>query len=540
MVGGVPFVLQGLVASAAGLATTLWLTPIDIWAVPSRATVILSAVYLGYAFLFTSYLVSSSTRRLISMRRDLEARNEEISEKTLELSRALADTANIAQLTRIVNTTLDVDEVIEKVVASLRSHFDFNQVVMALVEDDGATVRLHRYLGAGFDDEVVTRLKDVRLPLDESQSWLVRPITRNEPIFLPNIGADDVSRLAPADREIYELNPSRGLLGVPLESEASVIGAIYFSHTEIGFDLNKDALTKIENRVVPIATAIRNARLFEAMKRARAAAESANATKGRFLANMSHELRTPLNAILGYSEMLMEDAEETGDKQTRDDLAKIRSAGKHLLALISDVLDLSKIEAGKMTFSIKEFEVSAMIDSVVDTIQPIADRNRNQLEIIGPETALGTMAADETKVCQALFNLLSNACKFTEDGSITLKVERRETPTAERVVFTVRDTGIGIPPDRLDEIFQEFSQADLQTHSQFGGTGLGLPISRRFARMMGGEITATSQPGRGSTFVLDLPARAEHAPASTNTSVEQVSSPISDRGSPGAQVAEEK
>jgi CheY-like chemotaxis protein/anti-sigma regulatory factor (Ser/Thr protein kinase) len=205
--------------------------------------------------------------------------------------------------------------------------------------------------------------------------------------------------------------------------------------------------------------------------------------------------------------MLMEDAEEAGDEQTIEDLAKIRTAGKHLLALINDVLDLSKIEAGKMTLSLETFDLADLIESVVATIQPLADTNRNRLEIILPESA-GTMETDETRVRQALFNLLSNACKFTQDGSVSLEVERRGPPEAERVLFTVRDTGIGMTPDQVERVFQEFAQADFSTQQRFGGTGLGLTISRKFARMMGGDITVTSKPGEGSTFSLQLPVRA--------------------------------
>jgi signal transduction histidine kinase/CheY-like chemotaxis protein len=507
MVGGPSFLLQGLLSSLAGLTTTLSFTPIDLWVAPRPVTVAFSAAWLTFAFVFSSYLVNATTRRLVSIRHDLRARNEELSRKSKELRGALDDAANIAELTRIVNATLDSNEVIEKAIGNLMQDFHINQVMVGIVEEGGDYVRLQRHYGSGFDTDLLAGLSDFRLPLDESRSFVARTITRNHPVYLPRIGAEQLAEMSPADRDLYDLNPARALVVFPLEFEGSVIGMIYFGHTESEFDLSEEELTKIQRYVVQISTAIRNARLFEEVKEARAAAESANATKSQFLANMSHELRTPMNAIIGYSEMLMEDAEEAGDEQTMEDLAKIRTAGKHLLALINDVLDLSKIEAGKMTFSVETFDLSDLIESVVTTIQPLVDANRNRLETVLPETA-GTMETDETRVRQALFNLLSNACKFTQDGTVSLEVERRGSPGAERVVFTVRDSGIGMTTEQVEKAFDEFTQADLSTQQQFGGTGLGLPISRRFARMMGGDITGTSKPGQGSTFSLELPARA--------------------------------
>ncbi|MEM7355490.1 MAG: tetratricopeptide repeat protein, partial [Acidobacteriota bacterium] len=238
---------------------------------------------------------------------------------------------------------------------------------------------------------------------------------------------------------------------------------------------------------------------------ARAEALAASRAKSRFLANMSHELRTPMTAIIGYSDMLIEDAEDDGDEDVLSDLQKIRDSGRHLMALINDVLDLSKIEAGKMTLTPSTFDIAGLVDSVTPTIRPLADRNRNHFEVV-PHGDLGEMVADETKLRQALLNLLSNACKFCEDGRVTLAVERREDPSGERIRFTVTDTGIGMTTEQLDRVFKEFEQADTLTQLNYGGTGLGLSISRRFIRLMGGEITTTSRPGEGSTFVIDLPA----------------------------------
>jgi signal transduction histidine kinase/CheY-like chemotaxis protein len=259
---------------------------------------------------------------------------------------------------------------------------------------------------------------------------------------------------------------------------------------------------------------------------ARDAALEATRLKSEFLANMSHELRTPLNAIIGYSEILSEDAEDSGREDELADLQKIRSAGKHLLALINDVLDLSKIEAGKMEVHLETFEVLPMLDEVVSTITPLVTKNENRLEVRGAND-LGTVNADLTKVRQALFNLLSNACKFTSGGVITLAVARERRDEADWLRFAVSDTGIGISPEQMKKLFQAFSQADASTSRKYGGTGLGLLLSRRFCQMMGGEITVESTPGVGSTFTIHLLAdgkapkpamiaKAEASPAVTS------------------------
>jgi signal transduction histidine kinase len=219
---------------------------------------------------------------------------------------------------------------------------------------------------------------------------------------------------------------------------------------------------------------------------------------------MSHELRTPLNAIILYSELLQEEAEDNPQQTSVGDLQRIRSAGHHLLALINDILDLSKIEAGKMTLSLERFDVSAMIAELLDTVGPLAQKNANALTVHCAED-LGTMSSDLMKTRQILLNLLSNAAKFTSGGTITLDVRRQGKGADSSVVFTVTDTGVGMTPEQTAKIFDPFTQADVTTTRKYGGTGLGLAIVSRFCRLMGGHVSVDSHPGRGSCFTIRLP-----------------------------------
>ncbi|WP_058600338.1 hybrid sensor histidine kinase/response regulator [Aureimonas ureilytica] len=237
---------------------------------------------------------------------------------------------------------------------------------------------------------------------------------------------------------------------------------------------------------------------------AREEAERATRVKSEFLANMSHELRTPLNAIIGYSQILQEDARDDGQDAFLPDLAKIESAGNHLLGLINGILDLSKIEAGRMEIYDESFSIEAMLHDVEALIQPLARQNANEL-VVEKETGLGFILSDATKVKQAVLNLLSNASKFTKEGKVTLRAETDEKHGARWLRIAVSDTGIGMSEEQMGRLFQAFSQADTSTTRKFGGTGLGLAISRSFARMLGGDITVSSRPGEGSTFVLSLP-----------------------------------
>ncbi len=245
-----------------------------------------------------------------------------------------------------------------------------------------------------------------------------------------------------------------------------------------------------------------NVELEEAERRA----EDANRAKSAFLANMSHELRTPLNAIIGYSELIEEECTDSGQDDFIPDLRKIQTAGKHLLALVNDILDLSKIEAGKMELYLETINASVVISEIAVTAAPLMEKNANHLTLRCP-IDLGTMETDLTKLRQIVFNLLSNAAKFTKSGQVTLNVSRRPDQDGDWLVVKVSDTGIGMTPEQIGRLFQDFSQADSSTTRNYGGTGLGLSISRRFAQMMGGDIRVESEYGKGTIFTVELPTK---------------------------------
>jgi PAS domain S-box-containing protein len=255
---------------------------------------------------------------------------------------------------------------------------------------------------------------------------------------------------------------------------------------------------------VCVASDIRRLKHAEvSLREAKQVAEEASLAKSRFLANMSHELRTPLNAVIGYAEMLLEEADERGLHGSIDELRKVQFAGKHLLGLISDILDLSKIEAGRMDIHLETFDVADTVATVIDTVRPLLARNGNRVVVECP-ASLGFVHADLTKIRQILFNLLSNAAKFTTRGVIRL-VAARTHGTAGQVQFTISDTGIGMTGPQMAQLFQAFSQADTSTARRFGGTGLGLAITRAFTDMLGGTVDVESEPGAGSKFTVRLP-----------------------------------
>ena len=302
-------------------------------------------------------------------------------------------------------------------------------------------------------------------------------------------------------RGLAQATGYRSIISVPMLRNGQPIGAVSVHGASPGAFSNRqvDLLKTFADQAV---IAIENVRLFDEIQDKSRQLAEASQHKSQFLANMSHELRTPLNAIIGVSEMLREDAEAL--KQDTEPLDRVLGAARHLLALINDILDLSKIEAGRMELHLETFSLVPVIKDVSKTIEPMATKNGNRLVIDCP-ASLGTIHADQTRFRQSLLNLASNANKFTEKGTITIAAHQEQENGRDWITVAVADTGIGMTPDQMGKLFQEFSQASSTTASKYGGTGLGLAISRRFCQMMGGDITVKSEPGRGSTFTIRLP-----------------------------------
>jgi GAF domain-containing protein/CheY-like chemotaxis protein len=419
--------------------------------------------------------------------------------RTEQLTRSVQELQALGEVSQTLSSTLDLEAVLRTIVSRA------NQ----LAGTDNCTVWEYDERAEQFqwraannpDDEASAVAR--RTPGRRGEGVLGRMAITLEPVQVADIA--QAGAYSGPLRDVLLRTGTRALLAVPLLREDHLIGGLTVNNKRPG-EFAPEVIELLKTFATQSAVAIQNARLFREIEDKSRQLETADRHKSEFLANMSHELRTPLNAIIGYSEMLQEDAADLGAEQFTDDLKKINAAGKHLLELINAVLDLSKIEAGKMELYLESFDVAGLVRDIAAVIQPLAAKNANRLEVHCPE-AIGTMRADLTKVRQALFNLLSNACKFTDRGTVSLAVTREMAGGQDVMTFSVSDTGIGMTAEQLARLFEAFSQADAATTRKYGGTGLGLALSRRLCRMMGGDVTAESEADRGSTFTVRLPVQ---------------------------------
>ena len=346
------------------------------------------------------------------------------------------------------------------------------------------------------DEAIIAAIRDRHIHIGETA--IGRAVEQREPIQIPDVQNDPSWVLDVIVRAGF-----RALLTVPLLGAERIVGALVVRRRQPG-EFPQSTIELVQTFAAQSVLAIQNARLFAEIEDKSRQLEEASKHKSQFLANMSHELRTPLNAIIGVTEMLHEDAEAA--KQDLEPLDRVLGAARHLLTLINDILDLSKIEAGRMELQLESFALAPLIADVVRTIEPLAAKNSNTVTV---HAVIGTMHADQMRLRQALLNLMSNANKFTDHGTITIDARQGQEGSRDWVTISVADTGIGMTPEQMGKLFQEFSQASPATASRYGGTGLGLAISRRFCQMMGGDITVASEPGHGSTFTIRLPRIVE-------------------------------
>ncbi len=422
----------------------------------------------------------------------------ELQARTAQLTRSVQELQALGEVSQALSSTLDLDTVLSTIVSRANQLAGTDSCTVYEYDEQAEELLLRASHNLAEEAVAVAR----RAPIRRGEGVAGRMAITLEPVQVADIA--EIGAYSGPLRDVLLRTGTRSLLGVPLLLEDHLVGGLTVTRKTPG-EFSPEVIDLLKTFAAQSAVAIQNARLFREIGDKSRQLEAADRHKSEFLANMSHELRTPLNAIIGYSEMLQEDAADLGAEQLTDDLKKINAAGKHLLELINAVLDLSKIEAGKMELYLETFDVADLVRDIAAVIQPLAAKNANRLDVRCPE-GIGTMRADLTKVRQALFNLLSNACKFTERGTISLTVAREVVEGQDSMVFGVSDTGIGMTPEQLARLFEAFSQADAATTRKYGGTGLGLALSRRLCRMMGGDVTVQSVAGEGSTFTIRLPA----------------------------------
>jgi signal transduction histidine kinase len=443
------------------------------------------------------------------------------TDKQIELMTNFAAQAVIAiENSRLLNelreslqqqtATADVLKVIS------RSAFDLKSVLQTLVESagrlcdadfamitrqkDGVLFYAEAY---GFSPEFIEYVKT--LPVERGRGTAIgRALLEGRVIHIADVLTDPDYTWAEAQR----LGGYRTVLGVPMLREGVPIGVLGLSRSEVR-PFTEKQIELVSTFADQAAIAIENVRLFDEIQDKSRQLETASKHKSQFVANMSHELRTPLNAIIGLTDMLVSNAARFGTEKALEPLRRVQNAGTHLLGLINQVLDLSKIEAGKLELDLESVSILPLIDNVIETARPLAERNKNILAVECPPD-LPPIEADAMRLRQIILNLLSNACKFTEAGNIKLQVTTALHGGRQFVGIAVIDTGIGMAAEQMSRLFEEFTQADSSTARQYGGTGLGLAITRRLCQLMGGDVTAASEPGKGSVFTVRLPGGAEH------------------------------
>lgn len=454
------------------------------------------------------------------LRRALSEQIEALRISTQTIERRHQESLLVAEINNLANRMMPLDKLCDVAARAIHEKMGYDRVTVFLVDREAQKLVTGAF--AGFDVRDAQLLAETEFEIDpaNTEGFLINVVNTGQPIFVRDVDSG-LDRLSERSRDFVQHLGVKSFVAVPVGFERTVYAVIAADNVTPAKFLTNNDLELLSNVAKPIGVSFSNAVTFEQLQSANATLEEkvaertvelvaardeavqANQAKSQFFANMSHELRTPLNAIIGYCDVLLEEATDEGLESFSGDLEKIMASGWHLLGLIDNVLDVSKIEAGRMELYIETFEVRNLVDDIESITSPLARKNNNSLSIVCDES-LGTMTADETKVRQIVLNLIGNACKFTENGRVTLRVTS-PAPRFGTVVFEISDTGIGIPADKLGMLFQEYSQVEHSTTKLYGGTGLGLALSRQLSRMMDGDITVRSERGQGAIFTVTLP-----------------------------------